>query len=86
MPVLARYFTLKYHCKVQLKTLTKSRAIVFHASLVNARVEELIRTSASDHVLCVVRQVLLKQSILHVRLWSVFERLLILVSDPLDEE
>lgn len=85
MSILAGHFILKLHCKVQLKTLTKSRAIVFHASLENARVEEFIGTSASDHVLCAVREVLFKQSIQHVRLWSVFEILLILVS-PLDRE
>lgn len=60
MSILARLLSLKLHSKVQLKTLTKSRAIVFHAFLVNARVEEFIGTSASDHVLSVVGQVLFK--------------------------
>lgn len=71
MSILARHFTLKLDSKLQLKTLTKSRAIVFHASLVNARVEEFIRTGASDRVLSVVEQVLFKQFIQHFRLWSV---------------
>lgn len=77
VPTLAKRFILKRHSIIKLKTLTKSRAIIFHASLVNANVEKFIWTGASNYVLSVVVKVLFRQSIWHFVLWFVFEILLI---------
>lgn len=55
-----------------MKTLTKSRAIIFHASLVNAKAEKFIWTGVSNCVFSVVGKNLFKVFTWHFILWFVF--------------
>lgn len=75
--ILVKRFILKLHSNIKLKTLTKSRPIIFHVSLVNAKVEKFICTGASNYVLSGVGKVLFEQSIWHFIVWFVLEILLI---------